>query len=172
MRKDGLYTCFMRSSKGAAMQGTANLLFDALRLVLAQSPLTNAHSKKLRYARRMGYVRQTESGYSITPKGKAIVFEQRIWELTIPQPRRWDGRWRVALFDIPKDKRRRRDIFRLRLKELGFTLYQNSVWIHPYPCEEIIKEVASFYRLSQCVSFIVADEVSGEQSLMRQYNLF
>ncbi|HEV7449657.1 MAG TPA: CRISPR-associated endonuclease Cas2 [Candidatus Paceibacterota bacterium] len=161
----------MRSSKGAAIHGTRTLLLDTLQLVLEQSPLTKAHSKKLRYARGRGYVQKTVAGYSITPKGKAMLSERQIWELEIPIPKRWDGMWHLILFDIPKDKRKRRDIFRLRLKELGFTLYQNSVWVHPHPCEQVVQQVAEFYHLSKCVSFIEASEISGEDSLIKRYEL-
>ena len=163
-------TCVM-SSKRAGAQAGREVLLDLLELILKKSDIDRALTKKLYYARRMGYVRNSRSGNVLTQKGHELLTEQRIWNLTIPTPPRWDGRWRLVVFDIPVDKRRRRDSFRMRLKELGLTLYQNSVWIYPYPLENTIQKIADFYKLFGCVSFITAEEITGEASLMRRYDL-
>jgi phenylacetic acid degradation operon negative regulatory protein len=50
--------------------------------------------------------------------------------------RRWDGKWRLVLFDIPLG----RDVHRVRLRrylrQKGFGYLQNSVWISPDPVTE------------------------------------
>jgi phenylacetic acid degradation operon negative regulatory protein len=45
--------------------------------------------------------------------------------------RRWDGRWRLILFDVPKAKRGARTRLRRYLRDRGFGYLQNSVWITP-----------------------------------------
>ena len=45
------------------------------------------------------------------------------------KPKRWDGKWRILIFDIREKVRRRRDEF-VDLLRLGFKL-QNSVWVFP-----------------------------------------
>lgn len=42
---------------------------------------------------------------------------------------KWDGKWRIVIFDIPEDKRGIRDLFRRRLKSWGFQNWQQSVWV-------------------------------------------
>lgn len=42
---------------------------------------------------------------------------------------KWDGKWRIVIFDIPENKRGIRDLFRRRLKEWEFKNWQQSVWI-------------------------------------------
>jgi phenylacetic acid degradation operon negative regulatory protein len=45
--------------------------------------------------------------------------------------RKWDGRWRLVLFDVPESCRRARDKLRMHLHNRGFGYLQNSVWITP-----------------------------------------
>lgn len=45
--------------------------------------------------------------------------------------RQWDGRWRLALFDIPEAKASLRLRFWRQLRSLGFGYLQHSVWISP-----------------------------------------
>lgn len=46
--------------------------------------------------------------------------------------RPWDGRWRLVTFDIPVQCNLARDRIRLRLRNRGFGLLQESVWITPH----------------------------------------
>lgn len=49
--------------------------------------------------------------------------------------RRWDGRWRVVLFDIGEERSAQRDKLRRYLRARGFGYLQHSVWISPHPLE-------------------------------------
>jgi DNA-binding transcriptional regulator PaaX len=50
--------------------------------------------------------------------------------------RRWDGRWRLVIFDVPENRRATRDKLRAYLRMRGFGYLQNSVWITPDPVSE------------------------------------
>lgn len=41
----------------------------------------------------------------------------------------WDGKYRIVMFDIPEQKRVIRNLFRRRLKDWGFRMWQQSIWI-------------------------------------------
>lgn len=47
--------------------------------------------------------------------------------------RRWDGRWRMVLFDVPESHSAARNQLRHYLQRRGFGFLQNSVWITPDP---------------------------------------
>lgn len=47
--------------------------------------------------------------------------------------RRWDGKWRLVLFDVPQSKASDRARLRRSLADRGFGYLQNSVWITPDP---------------------------------------
>ncbi|KKR22442.1 MAG: Transcriptional regulator, PaaX family, partial [Candidatus Daviesbacteria bacterium GW2011_GWB1_39_5] len=58
---------------------------------------------------------------------------------------KWDGYFRVVIFDIPEKHRKVRNVFRYRLKEWGFKAWQKSVWASKkdlaVPLREFIKEL-------------------------------
>lgn len=47
--------------------------------------------------------------------------------------RRWDGKWRLVLFDIPMDRHVQRGRLRRYLRDRGFGYLQGSVWVTPDP---------------------------------------
>jgi len=159
------------SSKHVGARAGKEILLDILRLVAKGKVPEKAQADRLAYLKRYGYISRNEKGNFITSKGKRILNESKIWNLTIPTPKKWDGKWYLFAFDIPVDKRKRRDSFRLRLKELGLKLYQNSVWIYPYPLKNTVKTIADFYLLSPCISFIIAEQISGGRTLRKYFEL-
>lgn len=170
------------SSKHASAEGTKELFYDLLKLIASlegdielvrqlERRKNKKHYRRLFYLQQKGYITHQKNSFALTSLGRAIVSEREIWELEIPKPKTWDKKWRFVLFDIPKDRRKRRDIFRLRLKELGLVLYQDSVWIHPYPLTTPVKAAADFYGLSKCVSFAIAERLTGETWLKRHFGL-
>jgi len=158
------------SSKSAGARAGKEVLYNLLSLIETGNP-AEVIPAKLWYLKRQKYIGRIGGNYYLLPKGERILTENKVWVLKIPTPKKWDSKWHLVLFDIPADKRKRRDIFRARLRELGLVLYQNSVWIHPYPVEKVIREIAEFYKLESCVSFVVAEKVTGEKSLRSQFKL-
>jgi len=55
--------------------------------------------------------------------------------------KKWDGKWFIVVFDVPEVERNKRNFLRKFLNEIGFFLYQQSVYVFPYECEEEIKLV-------------------------------
>ena len=52
------------------------------------------------------------------------------------QKRKWDGKWRMVIFDIKEKFKLVRKALRDKLKQLGFGMLQKSVYISPYDFEE------------------------------------
>lgn len=146
------------------------MLYHSLSLVKT-GKFAEVAPARLYYLRRRGYIGRIGNTVYILPKAERALTESRVWALTIPQPKKWDGKWRLVMFDIPADKRKRRDAFRVRLRELGLALYQNSVWIYPYPLEQVIVDIASFYKLSGCVSLVLAEKISQEKFFRSLFKL-
>jgi phenylacetic acid degradation operon negative regulatory protein len=53
---------------------------------------------------------------------------------------KWDGYWRMVIFDIPEEKRVFRDVLRQKLVSLGLAKWQRSIYITPFPLEEEINQ--------------------------------
>lgn len=45
---------------------------------------------------------------------------------------RWDGIWRLVVFDIPEKRKGIRDALRKKLRGLGFGMWQKSVYVTPH----------------------------------------
>ncbi|MDO8576687.1 MAG: CRISPR-associated endonuclease Cas2 [bacterium] len=91
--------------------------------------------------------------------------------LTITKPVRWDRRWRIVIFDISQKQRAQRDRVRGILKRLGFYRLQNSVWAHPYDCEEIITLLKLDMRIRREVLYVIADAIEYDRPLREQFDL-
>jgi DNA-binding transcriptional regulator PaaX len=90
----------------------------------------------------------------ITPNGAYRLMKLTIDALYIDHMKPWDKKWRVVCFDIPKGKDKERLYLNRRLHELGFTLLQRSMWIHPYDCFETMKQIVDFCNLSRYVTIL------------------
>ncbi len=118
------------------------------------------------------FMRHSGKRYPIlTERGKSHAERIRLSAVEIPRPRRWDGRWRVVIFDIPHARRSTRDRVREILKRLGFHRLQNSVWVHPYDCEEIITLLKLDASLRTEVRYIIADAIEYDKPLRVHFGL-
>lgn len=73
--------------------------------------------------------------------------------------RDWDGRWRVVFFDIPEAKRGLRDELRFELKDLGFGLWQRSVWVTPFDVGKELNSCLQKEKISNFVEVVVGERV-------------
>jgi DNA-binding transcriptional regulator PaaX len=128
-------------------------------------------TRKLRDMYRDGYLHKAKHIYRLAPRGIQVLREEKMWELKIPTPNKWDGKWHMVLFDIPVTRGKQRNAFRARLKDLGLVLYQQSVWVYPYPLEKIVRQISDFYKLSNHVLFVVAEELNAENKLKNKFGL-
>lgn len=107
----------------------------------------------------------------LTKKGIDQAKRLQLHRLTIKKPLRWDRRWRIVIFDIPHERRALRDSVRSVLKRLGFFRLQNSVWVHPYDCEEIITLLKLDMRIRTEVLYIISDAIEYDRPLREHFNL-
>lgn len=82
-------------------------------------------------------------------------------------PKKWDGKWRIVLFDIPEKDRAFRDILRAHLKELKFRKMQQSVFVSPHPFEQPILELIEIYEARVHVRVVTAQKIDNEETLKK-----
>ena len=90
---------------------------------------------------------------------------------TIKAPKRWDRRWRVVIFDIPNRYKFAREVLRETLRRMGFRQLQESVWIHPFPCETVIDELATLYGVRPFVQTLLVFHFDRENEYLEKFNL-
>ncbi len=107
----------------------------------------------------------------ITKKGKSVLRFFDIEIMKIKKPQKWDGKWRLVMFDIPVRFTRGREALRFHLKQLGFFQFQKSAWIYPYPCEDEIMYIADFHGVAPFIDILKVEEILGEDKLRKHFKL-
>ncbi|MDO8624020.1 MAG: hypothetical protein Q7R54_01565 [bacterium] len=110
-------------------------------------------------------VRLTESGEKEIEKILLRTYQ-------IPESAFWDGKWRVAIFDIREKRKRTRDLLRHLLGSAGFVRLQDSVWVYPYPCEEFIQLLRAHLRSGNNeLIALTADGLTADKILREHFRL-
>lgn len=99
----------------------------------------------------------TESGEKLVRRIKA--------KLSYNKQQRWDGKWRLVIFDVPERIRDRRNLLRKELSTLGFYQLQKSVWVTPYPLPEEFLEITAELGLVRHSRIISADAIRGDRDI-------
>ena len=109
---------------------------------------------------------------SLTDEGKKKAGRFQIDALRIKRPKKWDGKWRLVIFDISEMKKFLRELFRGKLKEMGFYQLQKSVWVHPFDCQAEIELLREFFGLSKNeLRLIVAEKIENDKELRKIFKL-
>ena len=108
----------------------------------------------------------------ITTKGKSRLKAFSIELIEIKKPKKWDGKWRLVMFDIPMRFTKGREALRYHLKDLNFFQFQKSAWIYPYPCEEEILFISDFFGVSKFVEILTVASISRDEKVKRHFSLY
>ena len=85
--------------------------------------------------------------------------------------KKWDGRWRVVLFDIPERRRGARNRLRVFMQEYGFVRLQDSVWIYPYDCEDLIALAKANFRIGVDALYMIVEQLERDKYLREHFGL-
>ncbi|MDP2930569.1 MAG: hypothetical protein Q8N56_03130 [bacterium] len=108
----------------------------------------------------------------LTLKGRMEAEKCQITMLTIPRPEKWDGKWRLVMFDIPENTRLIREALRRKLKAFGFSSFQKSAWIYPFPCKKEIDILRSSFGLGKNnLTLFEVDAFSDDKPLRSFFKL-
>lgn len=81
-----------------------------------------------------------------------------------------DGYWRIVMFDIPNKNKWARDIFRQKLREMGFYQLQESVFILPYQCEKEVILLAEILNIVNFIYLIKTQDFNSYKKLREMFN--
>jgi len=107
----------------------------------------------------------------LTPKGEAKLRQLELSGYRLRKPKRWDQRWRVLVFDIPEHRKTLRDKVRRTLLAIGFQRLQDSVWVYPYDCEDLIALLKTDFKVGKDLIYIITDAIEGDSGLRERFNL-
>ncbi|MDR3642907.1 MAG: hypothetical protein P4L74_04750 [Candidatus Doudnabacteria bacterium] len=104
----------------------------------------------------------------LTKKGSLKILLEKA-EIKTVQP--WDGKWRLAIFDIPERFNNSRDNFRHLLKQNGFVKLQASVFISPYPISRAALTYLKEVGLDHFVRILKIEELDNDSALKKKFGL-
>lgn len=113
----------------------------------------------------------TKSFYQITEKGSELARRFEYDSVHLKQEKRWDGQWRIVIFDIPEKLRTKRNILRGALKRIGFIKIQQSVWVYPYDVSDLLILIRKDLSLYRFVVYILADTIERERNIAQRFGL-
>ena len=127
------------------------------------------------YNDRLIDYKEDEDGFVkiiLTKEGQKKALKFKLDEMEIKKPSKWDGEWRIVIFDIPERFKKAREALRLKLRELGFLELQKSVLVLPYECEDEINFIMEVFMIRPFVRFVRAKSFTNEEQLKIKFGLF
>ena len=111
-----------------------------------------------------------EVSLRLTEKGR--------WEVAIRhqtnahvENKKWDGFWRVVVFDIPNTRGSVRSELRRGMKLFGFKQLQRSVWVYPYACDDFVALLKSHLGVSEDVLVMEVAAIENDKHLRTEFKL-
>ena len=108
---------------------------------------------------------------TLSENGKKRVLQFDLDKIRLKRPRKWDGYWRLVLFDIPEKHKMGREALRSKLNQLGFFPLQKSCFIYPFDCKSEITFISEIFEVAPYVNFILVKELEGATQLVKYFNL-
>lgn len=115
------------------------------------------------------YHQNNQDLIELSHKGKEKVKLILAKDYQFQYPEIWDQKWRIVIFDIPNKKKGNRDIFRNKLKEIGFLCLQESVFVFPFDCKEMVDYFKNLFNIEEFVLYIIADTVETQIDLLNHF---
>ena len=86
-------------------------------------------------------------------------------------PKKWDGRWRLVVFDIPERRKTTRNKLREMVRQFGFLRLQDSVWVHPYDCEDLIVLMKADLHVGKDILYAVVEKLENDRWIREHFDL-
>ena len=108
----------------------------------------------------------------LTRKGKKKLREWERCCYKLPQPKVWDGRWRILIFDIPEKRKWLRNRLRDTLRAVGFKMLQRSVWVYPFDCEDFITLLKTDFKIGRDVLYLIVEGLENDAHLRDHFCVY
>lgn len=161
-----------------ATAGILSVMAVAPNALQALSMFGLGKNKKYRYALENsrkklvahGLLEYTEKGFlKLTGKGEAKLRQLELHDYKIKKPRRWDKKWRVLIFDIREERKPLRDKVRRTLIVIGFVRIQDSVWVYPYDCEDLITLLKADFKIGKELLYLIVEKIENDKWLKERF---
>ena len=128
----------------------------------------NQVDQGMRNLSRRRYLEKRGDGYVLTSRGKRWAVSRQYKYFKQRNPK-WDGKWRLILFDIPVGLQQKRHSLRYRLQSINAYMVQKSVFAFPYPCEAEFGDWCGQLGISEHVDILLTDTLGSKEAYARRH---
>ena len=116
-----------------------------------------------------GYLKITNGKVCLTDKGKSFI--EKTDFRNYGKKEKWDKKWRMVIFDIPEKRKKVRYELRRTLNEVGFLRLQDSVWVYPYECSELISLIKADFKVGKDILYVIVDQIENDKPIKKCFGL-
>ncbi|MEX0930272.1 MAG: hypothetical protein WDZ79_01195 [Candidatus Paceibacterota bacterium] len=136
---------------------------------------SDAVGRSLERLKEKGLLREQRRGdkmwLEVTSDGRGLTSLAYSGVLRPKQQKRWDGKWRILMFDVAEKQRVQRNKLRRTLVSFGFVQLQKSAWVYPYPCDDLVQLLKRDLYITKSAVYIVAEEIERDTDLRSHFGL-
>ena len=107
----------------------------------------------------------------LTQKGEDKLRKFELLGYKLKKPKKWDHKWRMLIFDIKEERKGTRDKIRFTLKRIGFLRLQDSVWVYPYDCEDLVTLMKADFKIGKDLLYLIVDTIEGDIKIKNYFKL-
>ncbi|HEC30812.1 MAG TPA: CRISPR-associated endonuclease Cas2, partial [Candidatus Yonathbacteria bacterium] len=107
----------------------------------------------------------------VTRLGQRKILAYNLEDMKIKRPKKWDGWYRVIMFDIPEKKKiARREISSL-LSNIGAYRIQKSTFVSPFECKKEIDFLGEYFDVRKNIVYMLSKNFDGEDAVKKHFKL-
>lgn len=107
----------------------------------------------------------------LTEKGLTEFTTYEMRQKLLQPEKYWKGKWHILVFDIEEKRKKVREKVRRALSNMGFCRLQDSVWVYPFECEEVMELLRTKYGVRHEALYIKAEKIAKDKWLRRHFSL-
>jgi len=133
----------------------------------------DSFKEKLKYLKKRKlintFIEGKEKYLEMTKEGYEAINKDLFFSLQIERPSKWDGLFRIVIFDIPEDHKSVRDGIRRKLDQIGFIQIQKSVFAYPFECKVEIDLLKDWFGTKGWLKYMIVNIIEGEADIIDQF---
>ena len=178
VKKANIQKIILESVKLAGLIGVATFAPNVLQTMKRMGFIT--HPRQIESIKRSrdnlikkGLLENKNDQLKITQEGKRYLFKCLSLgdNKELNKYKKWDGKWRALIFDIPENRRFDRDNIRRALISIGFMRLQDSVWVYPYDCEKIIALLKAETEVEGNLLYMIVEALENDEEVKKYFRL-
>ncbi|MBI4050799.1 MAG: hypothetical protein HY396_02390 [Candidatus Doudnabacteria bacterium] len=166
------------------LSAVAPNMFTAIDKLFLKNPKPRKYTRKEKekklirnfyYLKDHGLIIMKPSGKDfkiwLTSLGKRRLKKLNLDTLSIPQPKKWDGKWWQIAADIPtEDYKWAADLFRQKLRDMKFFPLQRTLWFYPYNPRREMEFLMKYFGIGRFVTVMEVSRLDlDDENRMREY---